>query len=126
MTQLSVNIDHVATLRQARGVDYPDPLTLMADLRALGESNALAARRRSFTRRATLLRAAALYAERHGGPEGRVTATVAESKLPAMPPPVASRMRLCSSSVSAVSDVRHASCPLSINPSCWDNNAPPL
>jgi pyridoxine 5-phosphate synthase len=26
MTRLSVNIDHVATLRQARGVDYPDPL----------------------------------------------------------------------------------------------------
>lgn len=26
MTQLSVNIDHVATLRQARGVDYPSPL----------------------------------------------------------------------------------------------------
>ncbi len=26
MTQLSVNVDHVATLRQARGVDYPSPL----------------------------------------------------------------------------------------------------
>jgi pyridoxine 5-phosphate synthase len=26
MTLLSVNIDHVATLRQARGVDYPDPV----------------------------------------------------------------------------------------------------
>jgi len=26
MTRLSVNIDHVATLRQARGVDYPDPV----------------------------------------------------------------------------------------------------
>mgnify|MGYP001813659721 CR=1 FL=1 len=25
-TRLSVNIDHVATLRQARGVDYPDPV----------------------------------------------------------------------------------------------------
>ena len=24
--RLGVNIDHVATLRQARGVDYPDPL----------------------------------------------------------------------------------------------------
>ncbi|MBT8116066.1 MAG: pyridoxine 5'-phosphate synthase, partial [Arenicella sp.] len=23
--QLGVNVDHVATLRQARGVDYPDP-----------------------------------------------------------------------------------------------------
>jgi len=26
MTQLSVNVDHVATLRQARGTSYPDPL----------------------------------------------------------------------------------------------------
>lgn len=26
MTNLSVNVDHVATLRQARGVGYPDPL----------------------------------------------------------------------------------------------------
>ena len=26
MTKLSVNVDHVATLRQARGTDYPDPL----------------------------------------------------------------------------------------------------
>ena len=26
MTTLSVNVDHVATLRQARGVDYPDPM----------------------------------------------------------------------------------------------------
>jgi len=26
MTQLSVNVDHVATLRQARGTTYPDPL----------------------------------------------------------------------------------------------------
>ncbi len=26
MAKLGVNIDHVATLRQARGVDYPDPL----------------------------------------------------------------------------------------------------
>ena len=26
-TRLSINVDHVATLRQARGVDYPDPLT---------------------------------------------------------------------------------------------------
>ncbi len=26
MTRLHVNVDHVATLRQARGVDYPDPI----------------------------------------------------------------------------------------------------
>jgi hypothetical protein len=48
----------------------------MRDLRAAGETNALAARRRRFTRRETLLRAAALYAGRWGRPDGRVTATV--------------------------------------------------
>ena len=26
MSKLSVNVDHVATIRQARGIDYPDPL----------------------------------------------------------------------------------------------------
>jgi SAM-dependent methyltransferase len=57
-------------------LDYADPLALMRDLRATGEANALAARRRRFTRRGTLLRAAALYAERWGRPDGRVTATV--------------------------------------------------
>jgi pyridoxine 5-phosphate synthase len=30
MTRLGVNIDHVATLRQARGVEYPDPVTAAA------------------------------------------------------------------------------------------------
>jgi len=26
MAELAVNVDHVATLRQARGIDYPDPV----------------------------------------------------------------------------------------------------
>jgi pyridoxine 5-phosphate synthase len=30
MTRLGVNIDHVATIRQARGVKYPDPITAAA------------------------------------------------------------------------------------------------
>ena len=30
MTRLGVNIDHVATIRQARGVDYPDPVAAAA------------------------------------------------------------------------------------------------
>jgi NADH dehydrogenase [ubiquinone] 1 alpha subcomplex assembly factor 5 len=54
---------------------YADALRLMRELRALGETNAVAARRRGFTRRATLARAAALYAERHAGADGRVPAT---------------------------------------------------
>ena len=55
-------------------VTYPDMLALMRDLRGMGETNALAARRRSL-RRATLARAAAIYAERFAAGNGRVAAT---------------------------------------------------
>ncbi|MEE2777216.1 MAG: pyridoxine 5'-phosphate synthase [Acidobacteriota bacterium] len=34
--RLSVNVDHVATLRQARGVDYPDPVEAAAIAEAAG------------------------------------------------------------------------------------------
>jgi SAM-dependent methyltransferase len=62
-------------------VSYPDPLALLRDLRAMGETGALLERRRGTLRRATLARALALYAERHpdeGGAagDGRVHATV--------------------------------------------------
>ncbi|MFQ5468319.1 MAG: SAM-dependent methyltransferase, partial [Kiloniellaceae bacterium] len=50
-------------------------LALMGDLRGMGEGNAVHARRQGATRRATLLRAAALYAERFTGPDGRLSAT---------------------------------------------------
>jgi NADH dehydrogenase [ubiquinone] 1 alpha subcomplex assembly factor 5 len=56
-------------------VTYADAFALMRDLRGMGETNALAARRRSFTRRATLARAATLYAERFGRADGRIPAT---------------------------------------------------
>ena len=56
-------------------VSYPDAFKLMADLRGMGEANAVADRRKGFSRRATLMRAAALYAERHVGPDGRLPAT---------------------------------------------------
>ena len=54
---------------------YPDALALMRDLRRMGETNAVIERRRSFTRRATLLGAARVYAERHALPDWRVPAT---------------------------------------------------
>lgn len=54
---------------------YPDAFALMRELRAMGESNALAERRRGFTRRATLARAAAIYAETFGRPDGRIPAS---------------------------------------------------
>ncbi len=38
MTRLSVNVDHVATLRQARGASTPDPLAAAAVVEAAGAS----------------------------------------------------------------------------------------
>jgi SAM-dependent methyltransferase len=56
-------------------VRYADPFGLFRDLRAMGLANALADRSRKTLRRATLLRAAAIYAERFADPDGRVRAT---------------------------------------------------
>jgi len=56
-------------------VSYPDALALMHDLRGMGETNALGARRRGPTRRATLARATAIYTERFGDADGRIPAT---------------------------------------------------
>lgn len=53
---------------------YGDILSLMRDLRAMGETNALTARERRFARRAVFGRAAELYA-RHHGQDGRIAAT---------------------------------------------------
>ena len=54
---------------------YPDAFALMAALRALGETNAVLARRRSPSRRATLFRAARFYQDRHARADGQVPAT---------------------------------------------------
>jgi len=56
-------------------VTYPDALALMRDLRAMGATNVLNARRKLPLRRATLARAIAVYGERFGLPDGRVPAT---------------------------------------------------
>lgn len=56
-------------------VTYPDALALMRELRAMGETNAVTERRRGFTRRATLVRASAIYAEMFGRADGRIPAT---------------------------------------------------
>jgi NADH dehydrogenase [ubiquinone] 1 alpha subcomplex assembly factor 5 len=54
-------------------VTYPDMLALMRDLRGMGETNALSARRK-FLSRATLARASAIYAERFADTDGRIPA----------------------------------------------------
>lgn len=56
-------------------VRYGDIFGLLRDLRALGWTNALTARRKSGLRRDTLARAAALYAERHADADGRLRAS---------------------------------------------------
>ena len=55
-------------------VRYPDLFALVRDLRAMGETNALAGPGRPLTR-AIVARAAQLYAERCGEPDGRIPAT---------------------------------------------------
>src|SRR5262249_61733016 len=56
-------------------VTYPDALALMLELRAMGATNALKARRKGPLRRATHLRACALYQECFMLSNGRVPAT---------------------------------------------------
>jgi hypothetical protein len=56
-------------------VRYASPFDLLRDLRGMGLTNALSDRRRTPLRRGTLLRAAAIYAERFGDPDGRIPAT---------------------------------------------------
>ena len=56
-------------------VTYADPMRLLADLRGMGESNAVAEQRKGLTRRATLLHAIAAYQSRFAGPDGRMPAS---------------------------------------------------
>jgi len=56
-------------------VTYENALRLFADLRGMGESNALYEQQRHFTRRALVMRAAELYQQRHAGADGRIPAT---------------------------------------------------
>ncbi len=57
-------------------VEYRSFPALLSDLRAAGETNALAGRLRRFTRRSVLAEAARIYAGSYSTPEGRLTATV--------------------------------------------------
>lgn len=61
--------------RLPRTVTYADARALMRDLRAMGESNALADRHRRIPPRALFDRLAALYATRFPAPGGRIRAT---------------------------------------------------
>jgi SAM-dependent methyltransferase len=56
-------------------VRYDNAFALMQDLRKMGATNVLVERRRTPTRRATLLRMAEIYAERFADSDGRIRAT---------------------------------------------------
>jgi SAM-dependent methyltransferase len=56
-------------------VRYDSAFALMQDLRRMGATNVLVERRRTPTRRATMLRMAQIYAERFADPDGRIRAT---------------------------------------------------
>ena len=67
-------------------VTYSNGLALMAELRAMGETNALRERSRCFTRRATLLRAVEAYRRLAGTSEGRVVASFEIATMTAWAP----------------------------------------
>jgi SAM-dependent methyltransferase len=56
-------------------VRYSSPFRLLRDLRCMGAANALVERRRVPLRRATLMRAMDVYAERFADPDGKVRAS---------------------------------------------------
>jgi SAM-dependent methyltransferase len=56
-------------------VRYDSAFALMQDLRSMGATNVLVERRRTPTRRATLLRMAQIYGERFADSDGRIRAT---------------------------------------------------
>ena len=56
-------------------VRYDNAFALMQDLRRMGATNVLVERRKTPSRRATLLRMAQIYSERFADPDGRIRAT---------------------------------------------------
>lgn len=58
-----------------RRVTYPDPVALMRDLRAMGETNAMEGRLRQPLSRTVLADAARRYVAAYGTPDGRIPAT---------------------------------------------------
>ena len=56
-------------------VTYDNAMKLLADLRGMGETNALAEQKRTFTGRGVIMRAAEIYHQRHSDADGRIPAT---------------------------------------------------
>jgi SAM-dependent methyltransferase len=64
-------------------VSYPDMFKLMADLRGMGETGTIAGRRKTFTRKETLMRAAAYYMEKFAGRGDAALGDIGEGRIPA-------------------------------------------
>ncbi len=75
-------------------VSYGDPLRLLSDLRGMGETNATTERRKTFSRRGTMMRAMATYRDQYGDGEGRVPATFEVIYLTAWAPHAAQQQPL--------------------------------
>jgi SAM-dependent methyltransferase len=82
-------------------VTYSDMFRLMADLRAMGETNTVRERRRLPTRRDVFLRAAALYAERFSDARGRIVASFQIITMTAWAPHMSQQKPLRPGSASA-------------------------
>lgn len=65
---LTVDVDDIV-------VDFPDSFSLMKDLQAMGESNAVLSREKGAIRRDVLLAAEGIYRELHGNEDGSLPAT---------------------------------------------------
>jgi NADH dehydrogenase [ubiquinone] 1 alpha subcomplex assembly factor 5 len=65
---LTVDVDDIV-------VDYPDCFSLMKDLQAMGESNAVLTREKGAIHRDVLLAAEGIYRELHGNEDGTLPAT---------------------------------------------------
>ena len=64
-------------------VSYPDMFKLMADLRGMGETGAISGRRKAFTRKATMLRAAEYYLEKFAGKGDKGLGEIGADRIPA-------------------------------------------
>lgn len=56
-------------------VTYDNMFKLMQDLRGMGESNAIAARNKSYPGKQLFIEAAKIYQEKYAEPDGRIPAT---------------------------------------------------
>ena len=72
--------------RDCLTITWQHPLEMMRELRLMGEGNAMAGRVKHFTRREILLEAAALYQQRFGTSDGRVSAEIELITLTAWAP----------------------------------------